>query len=151
MIIQFCFLGGIFKLFSWKGVPPPPPWQKMPQKRLTFFNPSLTLMNLILQKSIICFFPEIINIPHILDILDILPRLVYLTSLALLIFFVLVFHKILSYNGYNGKSDLSCNSQFSCYPWKVHILDIKANFDIPHTLNISHILENSKNWWGGVK
>ena len=116
MIIQFCFLGGKFQLYSWKGVPPPPPWQKMPRKRLTFFNPSLTLMNLILQKSIICFFPEIVNIPHILDILDILLRLVYLTSLALLIFFVLVFHKILSYNGYNGKSDLSCNSQFSCYP-----------------------------------
>ena len=84
-------------------------------------------MNLILQKSIIRFSPEIVNIPHILDILDILLRLVYLTSLALLIFFVLVFHKILSYNGYNGKSDLSCN------------------FDIPHTLNISNILENSKN------
>ena len=83
---------------------------------IIFFNPSLTLMNLILQKSIIRFFPEIVNIPHILDILDIFLRLVYLTSLALLIFFVLVFHKILSYNGYSGKSELSCNSQFSCYP-----------------------------------
>ena len=28
-------------------------------------------------------------------------------------------------------------------PEMVHILDIRGNFDIPHTLNISHILENS--------
>ena len=109
------FWGEILIIFM-EGGTPTSPLAENATKRLTFFNPSLTLMNLILQKSIICFFPEIVNIPHILDIVDILLRLVYLTSLALLIFFVLVFHKILSYNGYNGKSDLFCNSQFSCYP-----------------------------------
>ena len=33
-------------------------------------------------------------------------------------------------------------------PEMVHILDIRGNFDIPHTLNISHILENSEKLMG---
>ena len=37
---------------------------------------------------------------------------------------------------------------FHAIPEMFHILDIKANFDIPHTLNISNILENSEKLMG---
>ena len=109
------FWGEILIIFM-KGGTPTSPFAENATKTINFFQPFPNSDELNTPKIYYLLFPEIVNIPHILDILDILLRLVYLTSLALLIFFVLVFHKILSYNGYNGKSDLSCNSQFSCYP-----------------------------------